>query len=161
MTVEQARAELARTGSDYQGGPRAYAAQVNWNRRYLQAGPGDKARMLQEIRAAGRPETWHQHDRPGGRRPASERLCPTCYPPMPKPEWAGPGIYTGFKKALGRTGPTWQRTMRPFAFKRNPGRRSGGSSTTVGMPWWAWALLGYLLYQRGVFQSGTPGIGRR
>jgi hypothetical protein len=133
-----------------------YAAQVNWNRRYLQAGPGDKALMLAEIQSAGRPETWHQHQTPMGRRPALKRPCLLCYPPLGKPEWAGPGLYAGFRKALERTGPKWKRTMRPFRFKKNPGRSAGGA--ILGMPWWAWALLGVILYQRGVFQNGTPGV---
>lgn len=159
MNVEQARAELIRMGTEPRNATTrwaaAYAAQVNWNRRYLRAEPGDKALMLAEIRAAGRPETWHQHG-PGGTRPASKRLCSLCYPPLPKPEWAGPGLYTGFRKALERTGPRWKKTMRPFRIKMNPGARARARSLSI--PWWAWALLGYLLYQRGVFQNGTPGV---
>ena len=111
MTVEQAYQELLRMGeapTKHQAA--AYAAQVNWNRRYLRAGSGDKARILTEIRTASRPEIWHQH-LPMSYPPVS---CPLCDRPLPKPEWVGPGVYAAFKKALERTGPDWVRVIQPF-----------------------------------------------
>ena len=78
-----------------------YARQVNWNRRYLKPGDGDKLALLREIRDS-RPKTLlHLHD-------VTPSTCSVCVPyyPLTYPDGfrKGPGLYATFQKALIKLG---------------------------------------------------------
>ena len=81
--------------------PAEYAHQVNWNRRYLKPGDGDKLILLREIR-----DSWPYG--PSHLHAMTPPDCPICVPRFPLSYPAGfstgPGLYTAFKKTLCRLG---------------------------------------------------------
>ena len=83
--------------------PCEYARQVNWNRRYLKSGDGDKLALLREIRDSWPNTPPHLHD-------VTPTTCSVCVPyyPLTYPDGfrKGPGLYATFQKALIKLGYT-------------------------------------------------------
>ena len=80
--------------------PAEYARQVNWNRRYLKPGDGDKLALLREIRDSWPDNPLHLHN-------VTPVDCLICVPHFSL-EYAGfstgPGLYATFEKTLRKLG---------------------------------------------------------
>lgn len=100
MTSDQAAFELGCNKKEHWGcrhrSPAEYARQINWNRRYLKPGDGDRLSLLREIRDS-RPDTpLHLHE-------VTPLNCTLCVPHFPLNYSDGPGLYARFKKACERS----------------------------------------------------------